>query len=151
MIELDVKATDLESEAWFVISEFGDEAYEDAKDLFDESIKLGNDGAYSGLAEVVEDLTREQRYNYLSKAARFGRLDAIANIVNMVSETDDNENLYMWCYILENNSQSTFNMQATTKNLDEVLSSDQIAIATKKAEAFAKKVIEDGHKFSEGY
>jgi len=151
MSKLSEKAKDLDSEGWFLLEEFGEEASEDAKKIFEESIKLGNDGAYLGLGSVSENLSKELSFEYLLKAAKIGRLDAVAAIINSLTEVDDSESLYMWCYIIENYGKYTFRMAATTEHVGENLSSEIISIATKKAKSFAQKVISDGHEFFDGY
>ncbi len=145
------KAIDLDSEGWFLLDEFGEEGSEDAKKKFVESIKLGHNGAYLGLGSVSEGITKELAFEYHLNAAKVGRLDAVAAIINSLIEEDDSESLYMWCYIIENYSKFTFRMGTTTEHVGEDLSPEIISTATEKAKSFAQQVTSEGHEFSDGY
>ncbi len=151
MPSISEKSKDLESEGWFLLEQFGDDATEDAKSLFEESIALGNDGAYVGLCSVNQNFSKEQNLQLLAKAAKCGRLDAVAALVNLLGEKDDNQSLYMWCFILENYSKYTFHLNSSTENLKGFLTQEQIVTAVEDAKRFSEKVVSDGYEFFDGY
>lgn len=75
----------------------------------------------------------------------------MAALVNLLGEKDDNQSLYMWCFILENYSKYTFYMNSSTENLKGFLTQEQIRTAVEDAKRFSEKVVSDGYEFFDGY